>query len=173
MSGFKYRLSLLIAFTLVCSTPILADRTATIAGFAHDRLTHETLIGTKVSLMKGDSIINVSITNKDLTVGSKGGLWFFVITLDGTTDYTLLLEHEGYNVMSWPLKAQLEKKPLKTGEMRFLGDIPMDKAPKTHEDAIQIIKEVAGTQLDAELVKYFLTVPKEELAKCIPEQVKY
>jgi HD-GYP domain-containing protein (c-di-GMP phosphodiesterase class II) len=47
------------------------------------------------------------------------------------------------------------------------------KAPKTHEDAIQIIKEVAGTQLDAELVKYFLTVPKEELAKCIPEQVKY
>ena len=47
------------------------------------------------------------------------------------------------------------------------------KAPKTHEDAIQIIKEVAGTQLDAELVKYFLTVPQEELAKCIPEQVKY
>ena len=47
------------------------------------------------------------------------------------------------------------------------------KAPKTHEDAIQIIKEVAGTQLDAELVKYFLTVPREELAKCIPEQVKY
>ncbi|MBP5359983.1 MAG: outer membrane beta-barrel protein [Bacteroidaceae bacterium] len=147
MSGFKYRLSLLIAFTLVCSTPILADRTATIAGFAHDRLTHETLIGTKVSLMKGDSIINVSITNKDLTVGSKGGLWFFVITLDGTTDYTLLLEHEGYNVMSWPLKAQFEKKPLKTGEMRFLGDIPMDKAPKTHE--------LDGVTITATKVKFY------------------
>ena len=47
------------------------------------------------------------------------------------------------------------------------------KAPKTHEDAIQIIKDVAGTQLDAELVKYFLTIPREELIKCIPEQVKY
>jgi HD-GYP domain-containing protein (c-di-GMP phosphodiesterase class II) len=47
------------------------------------------------------------------------------------------------------------------------------KAPKTHEDAIQIIKDVAGTQLDAELVKYFLTIPREKLIKCIPEQVKY
>ena len=37
------------------------------------------------------------------------------------------------------------------------------KAPKTHEDAIQIIKDVAGTQLDAELVKYFLTIPREKL----------
>ena len=47
------------------------------------------------------------------------------------------------------------------------------KAPKTHEDAIQIIKEVAGTQLDSELVKYFLTIPREKLVECIPEQVKY
>ena len=47
------------------------------------------------------------------------------------------------------------------------------KAPKTHEDALQIIKDVAGTQLDAELVKYFLTIPKERLIQCIPEQVKY
>lgn len=47
------------------------------------------------------------------------------------------------------------------------------KAPKTHEDAIQIIKDVAGTQLDAELVKYFLTIPREKLVECIPEQVKY
>ena len=47
------------------------------------------------------------------------------------------------------------------------------KAPKTHEDAIQIIKEVAGTQLDAELVKYFLEIPKEKLVACIPDQVKY
>ena len=47
------------------------------------------------------------------------------------------------------------------------------KAPKTHDDAIQIIKDVAGTQLDAELVKYFLTIPREKLIACIPEQVKY
>ena len=47
------------------------------------------------------------------------------------------------------------------------------KAPKTHEDAVEIIKSVAGTQLDKDLVAIFLTIPKEELEKCIPAQVKY
>lgn len=47
------------------------------------------------------------------------------------------------------------------------------KNPRTHEEAIEIIKEVAGTQLDKELVEYFITIPKEELIKCIPEEVKY
>ena len=47
------------------------------------------------------------------------------------------------------------------------------KAPRTHMDAISIIKEVAGTQLDKELVDIFLTIPEEELEKCMPEQVKY
>ena len=47
------------------------------------------------------------------------------------------------------------------------------KAPKTHEDAVEIIKDVAGTQLDKELVDIFLTIPKEELEKCTPEEVKY
>lgn len=47
------------------------------------------------------------------------------------------------------------------------------KAPRTHEEAISIIKGVAGTQLDEELVKIFLTIPEDELKKCIPEQVKY
>ncbi|MBR1569052.1 MAG: HD domain-containing protein [Lachnospiraceae bacterium] len=47
------------------------------------------------------------------------------------------------------------------------------KEPRTHEDAVRILKEVAGTQLDADLVEYFLKIPKEELEICIPEQVKY
>lgn len=47
------------------------------------------------------------------------------------------------------------------------------KAPKTHDDAMKIISEVAGTQLDSDLVKIFLTIPKSELLKCIPEEVKY
>ena len=47
------------------------------------------------------------------------------------------------------------------------------KAPRTHEDAIAIIAEVAGTQLDKELVDIFLTIPKEKLEKCIPTQVQY
>lgn len=47
------------------------------------------------------------------------------------------------------------------------------KKPQTHEDAIRIISEVAGTQLDEDLVSVFLTIPKEELEKCIPEEVRY
>ena len=47
------------------------------------------------------------------------------------------------------------------------------KAPRTHEDAVRIIREVAGTQLDKNLTDIFLTIPKEELEKCMPEQVKY
>ena len=46
------------------------------------------------------------------------------------------------------------------------------KEPKTHEEAIQIIKDVKGTQLDAELVDIFLTIPKEELEECTPEKIK-
>lgn len=47
------------------------------------------------------------------------------------------------------------------------------KEPRTHADAMRIIQEVAGKQLDADLVKIFMTIPEEELKKCIPEQVKY
>lgn len=47
------------------------------------------------------------------------------------------------------------------------------KEPRTHADAMRIIQEVAGTQLDADLVKIFMTIPEDELKKCIPEQVKY
>ena len=47
------------------------------------------------------------------------------------------------------------------------------KAPKTHEDAIGIMKDVAGSQLDKGLTDIFVTIPKEELVKCIPEEVKY
>ena len=31
---------------------------------------------------------------------------------------------------------------------------------------MEIIKDVAGTQLDKELVEIFLTIPKEELLNC-------
>ena len=46
------------------------------------------------------------------------------------------------------------------------------KAPRTHEEAIQIIKDVAGTQLDKYLVEIFVNIPKEELMACIPETIK-
>ena len=46
------------------------------------------------------------------------------------------------------------------------------KEPRTHEEAIEIIKSVAGTQLDKNLVDIFVTIPKEELEKCIPEKMK-
>ncbi len=47
------------------------------------------------------------------------------------------------------------------------------KEPKTHEDALKIMREVAGKQLDAELLEYFFKIPREELEVCIPEKVKY
>jgi len=37
------------------------------------------------------------------------------------------------------------------------------KDARSHEEALEIIKEVAGTQLDKTLVDIFLTIPKEEL----------
>ena len=47
------------------------------------------------------------------------------------------------------------------------------KPPRSHEEAVEIIREVAGTQLDRELVDVFVTIPKEELIRCMPEEVKY
>lgn len=46
------------------------------------------------------------------------------------------------------------------------------KPPKTHEEAVEIMKEVAGTQLDKGLVDVFLKIPKEQLAACVPEGVE-
>ena len=81
--------SLVIFTALLAATHALADKTAFIYGFAHDRITHENLINTQVSLMKGDSIISVTATNSNFNVGSKGGAWFFIVPVDGTTDYTI------------------------------------------------------------------------------------
>lgn len=47
------------------------------------------------------------------------------------------------------------------------------KAPRTHEDAAEILKRVSGTQLDSELVEIFLSIPKKELESCIPEKIRY
>ena len=47
------------------------------------------------------------------------------------------------------------------------------KPPRSHEDAAGIIRDVAGTQLDRDLVDVFLRIPKEELVRCMPEEVKY
>jgi len=38
---------------------------------------------------------------------------------------------------------------------------------KSYEEAVQIIQEVAGTQLDAEIVKIFCTIPKNEFENII------
>lgn len=45
------------------------------------------------------------------------------------------------------------------------------KPEKTHEEAIEIIKSVAGTQLDAELVDIFCSIPKKKVTACYPEIV--
>ena len=46
------------------------------------------------------------------------------------------------------------------------------KPPRTYEEAIKIMKDAAGTQLDRELVEIFLTIPKERLEACVPEGVE-
>lgn len=42
------------------------------------------------------------------------------------------------------------------------------KAQGTYEQAIEIMKSVAGTQLDKRLVDCFVRIPKEEVLQCIP-----
>ncbi len=47
------------------------------------------------------------------------------------------------------------------------------KDPRTHEVAMQILFDVAGTQLDADLVKIFSKIPKAELEKCVPTDLDF
>ena len=47
------------------------------------------------------------------------------------------------------------------------------KETKTHEEAIAIMKEVAGKQLDSDLLDIFIKIPKEEIESCIPQKVDY
>ena len=46
------------------------------------------------------------------------------------------------------------------------------KEPKTYTQAVEIIKDVAGIQLDSTIVDVFLSIPREELESCIPEDLK-
>ena len=43
----------------------------------------------------------------------------------------------------------------------------------SHEDAVAAMQEVSGAQLDRELLDIFLSIPQEELQKCIPQRVSY
>ena len=43
------------------------------------------------------------------------------------------------------------------------------KDERTHEEAIEIIGKVAGTQLDPDITQVFMTIPRAELEACMPE----
>lgn len=47
------------------------------------------------------------------------------------------------------------------------------KEKRIHEDAIDIIKEVAGTQLDPDIAGIFVSIPKSEIVACTPETVDF
>ena len=47
------------------------------------------------------------------------------------------------------------------------------KDKRTYEEAIGIIKDVAGSQLDKDIVSIFMKIPKEELYLCTPETVDF
>ena len=47
------------------------------------------------------------------------------------------------------------------------------KEPKSYAEAIEIMKGVSGTQLDPELLDIFISIPQDEVEKCMPEKVDY
>ncbi len=47
------------------------------------------------------------------------------------------------------------------------------KAPRSHEEALSIMRRVAGSQLDEELVNIFCTIPKERIIACQPEKIEF
>ena len=47
------------------------------------------------------------------------------------------------------------------------------KGEKTYEQAIEIMKEVSGRQLDAALLDIFISIPKEEVDACYPDIVSF
>ena len=47
------------------------------------------------------------------------------------------------------------------------------KDKKTHEEAMEIISDVAGTQLDPDIARIFMTIPKDELKACTPKMVDF
>ena len=46
------------------------------------------------------------------------------------------------------------------------------KDPKTHEEALAIMKEESGTHLDPELIDILCRIPKQKLRDCIPDTVE-
>ncbi len=47
------------------------------------------------------------------------------------------------------------------------------KDRRTYEEAVEIIKDVSGTQLDPDIVKIFISIPREELEACTPHTVDF
>ena len=61
-----------IFIILAFSIGVQAQKKAHLYGFVHDRITHENLIGTKVTLLKGDSVIGTTITDANSRMSTKG-----------------------------------------------------------------------------------------------------
>lgn len=47
------------------------------------------------------------------------------------------------------------------------------KSERSHDDAIKIIRDVAGTQLDKDIVELFCNIPKELIIECSPEKIHF
>ena len=140
---FRLTKILITILLLFCITiEAAAQNHGLLFGFVHDRITKENLFGTKVSLMEKDSVVATVTTKQNSDVNGHKGPWFFDTNLKGGP-YVLLFEKDGYNILSYPLNI----KPLKKGELRFLADIPLDKAPKQHV--------IDGVTIKATKVKFY------------------
>ncbi len=47
------------------------------------------------------------------------------------------------------------------------------KDKRSCEESIEIIKDVAGTQLDRDIAAIFVKIPKEELQACTPKMIDF
>lgn len=140
----RYIIVFSLTFLIIgCCDAFAKDKGGLIYGFVHDRITHENLFGTKVSLMKNDSIIATWVTNSQNDVDGHVGPFFFETDLRGG-DYVLIFEKEGYNILSWPL---VNSKPVKSGEHRFIAVVPLDKKSKD--------RTLDGVTIKATKVKFY------------------
>lgn len=102
---------------------------AEIFGYVHDNITKSDLEGTKVSLMRNDSVVSSYTTSRGGLTHFGRCVWSFFIDINVNGAYFVLFEKEGYDDFVLPLSFE---KPLKKGEERFVEDVPLKKTPKTN-----------------------------------------
>lgn len=128
------KLFFLYIFVLGCIC-CFADNGAKISGYVCDGVTLVDLEGTRVTLLRNDSVVGRYTTSKDGLTYNGRCVWYFDIDTDVNGTYSLLFEKEGYD--SRLLMVDL-KRPLKKREDRFIEDVSMFKAKARVLDEVTV-----------------------------------